>query len=51
MSDNGPGIAGSVLAIALLILFGLGTCYAPCAWFGCAPTKDVPGRCLKEMLQ
>lgn len=43
-----------------LFLFGLGVvlavsslaiaCLAPCSWFASAPLKDVPARCVGEMI-
>lgn len=41
-------IAPVVFALAALLVIGsmAASCFAPCAWFGCVPAKDIPGRCL-----
>ena len=35
-------------ALLLLVVFGwfVGSCFAPCSWFGWLPLTEVPSRCL-----
>lgn len=47
------GIVQAIVIGVLVVLFvgiEFGSCFAPCSWYGCSPAKEMPARCLKEML-
>uniref|UniRef100_A0AAU3I9G8 Uncharacterized protein n=1 Tax=Streptomyces sp. NBC_01393 TaxID=2903851 RepID=A0AAU3I9G8_9ACTN len=49
-SHNDMGPVGLAFAVALVLTLVFGGIWmqaeAPCSWFGIAPVKDVPARCL-----
>lgn len=49
MRDAG-GVGLFVVGVVLIVASMLASCFAPCAWFGCASAKDVPARCVGEMV-